>query len=349
MSLIFVTGGRRTGTTLLAGVLCADTGANPLIGEAKIITKLMEVLLWARDPTVFNDFNRYTFADEDDLTGYFAAMIDDYVERTRILQGNPEHIVLKSPEYCLVLEDLVRAAPDARIVISVRDPRDQITSELEVYNRDERGDMLVESQQFRHIRRLTSKLNKYYAGAALAEKIAPDRVMYVRYEDLITNFEETVARLNAFTGMSHNTFDPGREWPRYAAASDLDPTQSDYTPYYGKALEAARIGRYREALDPSEVRIIETECRALMERFNYEFSAADDAEGQDLQRYHAAEAVRITRALRDPADMPSEELRHQMRLINQVMENPALTPEMLQTVKKFRRATKKAVRTSGSS
>ena len=349
MSLIFVTGGRRTGTTLLAGILCADTGANPLIGEAQMITRLMQVLAWAREPAAFNDFNKYTFDDDDDLTGYFSRMISEYVERTRKRQGGAEHIVLKNPEYCLVLQDLVRAAPDARIVISVRDPRDQITSELEVANKDEHGKLLAPERQLRNVGHLARNLNKYYDNAALAEKIAPDRIMYVRYRDILTNFQETLAKLNAFTGMRHNTFDPVKEWPRYASAVDLDPTYADYTPYYGKALEASRIGRYRETLNPVEIRIIETECRDLMRRFGYEFTALDETGDPEKVRqmvldYQAAEADRIIAALKDPEDLPGKDLRHQLKLIQQLMENQALVPEALQKVKKFRTATKKAIR-----
>lgn len=273
MTAIFVTGGRRTGTTLLAGILCADAKANPLIGEAPLLRLLVQNLQWARKPENFESFLQYSFRGEADVIGYFTAMIDQYVERTRAMQGNPEHVVLKSPEFSLVMEELVLAQPQALFVVSVRDPRDQITSDLEVQNKDDSGKVVGDGRQYRDIRAAAKTLNGYYAKVAAAERLAPERILYVRYEDVLEDFGVTLNRLNTFTGMSESQFDPARDWPRYAAISDLEPNYADYTPYFGKPLEASRIGRYRQYLDQIEVLQIEDGCEALMRRFGYVFSA----------------------------------------------------------------------------
>lgn len=272
MAVIFVTGGRRTGTTLLAGILCADANANPLIGEAPMLRMLVETLQWARKPANFESFLQYSFRGEADVIGYFSSMIDQYVERTRAVQGNPGHIVLKSPEFCLVMEEMVLAQPHARFVVSVRDPRDQITSDLEVQNKDDAGNVVGDGRTYRDIRSAAKTLNGYYAKVAAAVRLAPDRVLYVRYEDVLQDFAATLNRLNAFTGMGDSLFDPTRDWPRYAAISDLEPNYADYTPYYGKPLEASRIGRYRQYLDHNEVLQIEAGCEDLMRRFGYALS-----------------------------------------------------------------------------
>ncbi len=269
MAVIFVTGGRRTGTTLLAGILCADANANPLIGEAPMLRMLAQTLQWARKPANFESFLKYSFGGEADVIGYFALMIDQYVERTRAMQGNPQHVVLKSPEFSLVLEEMVLAQPDARFVVCVRDPRDQITSDLEVQNKDDAGKMVGDGRTYRDISAAAKTLNGYYAKVAAAERLAPERILYVRYEEVLQDFAATLNRLNAFTGMRDNQFDPARDWPRYASISDLEPNYADYTPYYGKPLEASRIGRYRQFLDRKEVHRIETDCGELMRRFGY--------------------------------------------------------------------------------
>lgn len=270
MSLIFVAGGRRTGTTLLAGILCADEDANPLIGEAPMLRMLVQALQWARRPQNFDGFVKYSFAGEGELVAFFSRIIDDYVACTRAMQGYPEHVVLKNPEFCTVMEELVLAAPQARVVVTVRDPRDQITSDLEVQNKDDAGNVVGDGRTYRDIPAAIRTLNGYYARVEAAERIAPDRIMYVRYEDILLKFDETLAALQAFTGLSRNTFDPARDWPRYAAVSDLEGGYADYTPYYGRPLEASRIGRFRDYLEPQEVLQVEEGCRKLMKRFGYE-------------------------------------------------------------------------------
>jgi hypothetical protein len=267
--VVLVAGGRRTGTTLVAGILCADEDANPLIGEAPMLRMLVQVMQWARRPQNFDSFVKYSFSGEAELASFFSRIVDDYVDRTRATLGGPKHIVLKNPEFCTIMEDLVRAAPQARIVVTVRDPRDQITSDLEVQNKDDAGNVVGDGRTYRDIAAAAKTLNGYYARVAAAERLAPGRIHYVRYEDVLLDFDETLKRLQDFTGFSRNSFDPARDWPRYAAVSDLEGGYADYTPFYGKPLEAARIGRYLTYLDPDEIAQIETGCEQLMRRFGY--------------------------------------------------------------------------------
>ncbi len=269
LNFIFVTGGRRTGTTLLNAVICADTDANPVIGEGMLICKLMEVLDWATDPYNFSDFSKHIFADTADLTNYFAGMLRDLAQRTSARHGKPGNIVIKSPEFAFCLGQLMDAVPEARFAVSVRDPRDQITSELEVRIRREDGTLDPSGVQLEQVPGLIRKLNRYYDPIFAAEARDPGRFLFVRYEDLLRSFDLTLVRINEFTGMQCNTFDPAGHWPRYAAVDDFVPNYPSYSPLYGQPIEPTRAGRHGAVLRQEDIAAINQGCRVLMQRFGY--------------------------------------------------------------------------------
>ena len=269
MSLILVTGGRRTGTTLLTAILCSGEQSNPVIGETPLIRKLMSVLQWAQLPDSMATSDKYAFEDAADLLHFFNGIVGAYVERLRARLGNPAHIVLKSPEFCLAIEQLMAAVPKARFAVAVRDPRDQIVSELELRRRGDDGRTVLSALPLADIPYLVTTLNRYLEPVIAAARRAPERFLFVRFEDMLTAFPQTLDKLEAFTGMTHLRFDPEKDWPRYAAVEDFIPNYPSFSPYYGKPLELSRIGRYRDALDARSVRLIETGCSGLMDQFGY--------------------------------------------------------------------------------
>jgi hypothetical protein len=266
MALFFVTGGRRTGTTLLYAVVCADIAANPLIAEAQLITRMMEVLAWAKQN--FAIFVGPTFPAESQLIEYFRVIIASYAAATRSRFDGPENIVFKNPEYCLYIHDLVRVAADARFIITVRDPRDQVTSELEVGRRQLERGMANPAAAARDVGAFARTLNTYYAPVLASSEQYPDRFIFIKYEDLLGDFPATLLRLNNFTGMRRNQFDPAKPWPRvHAELSKEFPSSSEF---YHQPFEPSRIGRYRRALSTEEIKKIEQECAGLMSRFGYD-------------------------------------------------------------------------------
>ncbi len=267
MALFFVTGGRRTGTTLLYAVVCADVEANPLIAEAQLITRMMEVLSWAKQN--FALFVSPTFADDAQLLGYFRGIVESYEAATRARFGGVANIVFKNPEYCFHIEDLVRVAANARFIISVRDPRDQVTSELEVGQRQLDRGTAKPPGAARDVGAFARALNAYYAPVLASSAQYPDRFIFIRYEDLLRDFASALLRLNAFTGMNQNQFDPSKPWPRVHAEFSTFRELPSYSEFYNRPLEPTRIGRYRQALSTEDIATIERECAGLMSRFAY--------------------------------------------------------------------------------
>ena len=150
----------------------------------------------------------------------------------------------------------------AKFIVSMRDPRDQITSDLEVGLRQSGNTSAVG----RDIAAYAETINTYYRPILVASCKLPERFLFIRYEDLVLNFRETLDIMNAFTGMAANQFDPESDWPRLAIDPAAFAGLPSWSPFYGRALQSSRIRRYQTA---DEIRRIEEQCGFLMERFGY--------------------------------------------------------------------------------
>ncbi|WP_373502073.1 sulfotransferase [Aestuariivirga sp.] len=165
----------------------------------------------------------------------------------------------------------------AKFVVAVRDPRDQILSELEVRIRGEDGALDPSGVQFKQVPGLIRKFQSYWEPLLAATRLAPERFMFVRYEDMLARYDETLAALQGFTGLSDSTFNPAGAWTRYAATDDFIPNYPSYSPFYGGPLEPARAGRFRTVLRPQDLELIEGECRSFMDMFGYEAAHSSPA------------------------------------------------------------------------
>jgi hypothetical protein len=180
--------------------------------------------------------------------------------------------VEKNPENCFVVPFLVRTFPDARFVQIIRDGRDVAVSHAEKpwlsaksagtgrrgrggqawgpwarwwVERERAGEFEAASDLTRTAwswRRFTSA-----ARDALAE-LPADRVLTVRYEDVVTRPEEAARTIAAFFG--HTEPPPSL----VAALATADPSS---------------IGRWRKALDAEGLADVEREAGALLRELGY--------------------------------------------------------------------------------
>ena len=128
--VFFVCGARRTGTTLLAAVLSADTSAPPLPGEAQLVPQWLASYRWARDHFAIRALP--FFRDEDELRAFYRRLLGEFVSHCRNRFGRDAALILKSPELSLYLEEALEVFPEARFLATIRDPRDQVASEWRV-------------------------------------------------------------------------------------------------------------------------------------------------------------------------------------------------------------------------
>ena len=263
--LFMVLGGRRSGTTLLAAILSSDERANPLGQEAQILTRLLESYRWGRNH--FDQFGVSFFQDQQTYRRFFLEIGERFAREVagRISPGNV--LVLKNPEFSLVATEITELFPEAMLLAMVRDPRDQIASELEVAMRrlsDAGQDPLLVN---RNVVQLAKNYVNYYRPLHLLGQRQPGRIYFVRYEDLVLRPEEMLDKLRSLTGLNI-AFDPGSSWPRLSELAGLDTTPSR-SALYGEPVSESPAGRFRRDLRSEEIHQVENQCAELMAAFGY--------------------------------------------------------------------------------
>lgn len=259
-----VCGGRRTGTTLTAAILCSDQHVAPLGQEAQILTRLVEAYRWGR--VHFDDFERSFFGEQEILRQLFAESVANLLAGVSRRVHNGKALVLKNPELSLVLTDVVRLLPRAVVVATVRDPRDQVASELEVGARRLNEGIPDPISEGRDVHSLAERYKAYLA------EVLPLRdsgtIQVVRYEDLVERSHSVLDLLRRLTGLDL-PFEPRARWPRVSplAALHQGPSRSNL---YGGPITNRSVGRFRRDLRPEEIRVVERATRDLMRALGYQ-------------------------------------------------------------------------------
>jgi len=275
MSVIFVGGVNRSGSTLLQSILCSDPATNPLVQEASYLRFIVHA--WAFGREQFDFHTQYYFDSTDELKQFTADWLKAFLDKFRGRYPDAQHLVLRHlpltarfPE----LQELTQAAAeDIRLVIVVRDPRDVVASMVRVGEKAREQGRSEEGQAMqRDVVRLSSVYLQTYGPALSCRR--PDYrncMTVVRYEDLVTGPAETLDVLRRATGLELAGFKPDEAWSR----NDMDmeelnkvaaPWVSDL---WGKGVSRARIGTYLKILTPEEIGRIEQVCAEPLKSFGY--------------------------------------------------------------------------------
>lgn len=273
MSYILVGGVARSGTTLLYGTLCSGKDTNPALFESHLVPMLLKAYRQTRRRFESRDEGQF-FTDIADVKDYFKRAIADFLEPVRARYGLPPHLVVKSimlTPHCLTALDLL---DDCKVVISMRDPRDVIASQLEIAVKEQQ----VAAGQHREadIRRMAVQMMRAYEGCMKAGPDGRERLRIQRYEELVSAPRDVVGELCEFTGLDLTGFDPSNAWARSLRDFEADRAagSSYVTELFGKAVSDQRVGQYRRILRPADVRVIEAVCQPLMNLFRYKTDEA---------------------------------------------------------------------------
>lgn len=261
--VFFVCGARRTGTTLLAAVLSADQSAPPLAGEAQLIPEWLATYRWARQQFAMRASP--FFRDEDELREFYRRFLGEFFSHCRDRFGRDAALILKCPELSLYIEEALEIVPDARVLATIRDPRDQIASEWRVIERRQGHAEDLRILRERDFDTLAVQYVRYYEPIVAVLDRDPGRIHLQEFEQLVTHPREALAGLEAFTGLDLQGFDPQADWPRVSGTFWGFTSPSD-TPYYGRAIEPSRVGSYAESMSLSEARRVEAACASVTSR-----------------------------------------------------------------------------------
>ena len=275
MTVFFVGGAPRSGTTLLSAVLSGDDSTNPLLGEAKYFRLMIEA--YRAGKANFDALTKYYFADATAFREFHRSWVLAFLDEVLAQYRPATNLVIKEPILTHAFPLVFELVEDAKFLIMVRDPRDIVASLAEVRERAlraQRHDLPMPQNASEAVKQLKAI---YHANLACQRAGFAERVLYVKYESLVRAPAPEVERLRRFTGLALAAFDAGSAWP-HSATFLADPirARSPWTSsLWGKPVTATRIGRHREVLSAEDSAMIEAECAVIFRRFDYTTGARE--------------------------------------------------------------------------
>lgn len=195
---------------------------------------------------------RRDFLDGERTYGrLFALLEEQHAER----MGKPRwgDKSLNTEKYA---EPILDAYEGARILHMVRDPRDRYASSVTRWESRRGG--------------IGAGTAEWLASVHLAEEFQarfPQSYLVMRYEDLVTEPEASVARICAFIG---EEYEPAMLAMDGAPSLTSKGFNSSYGPVEGVQISTSSIGRYRTVLDPGQVAFVQLVAHDEMARHGYE-------------------------------------------------------------------------------
>lgn len=271
--LIVVAGCMRSGTTLLQRLLCTSADTGPALpADRWLADQLRLAERYARRDSLFVEEQ---FGGVAPFESFSRDIVERYLRQVWEATDRPSALVVKGAELTGALPILARWFPDARFVVSVRDPRDTVASMLRVGQRQRRFRLRsVVAESGRDMIRLSA----VYRGAylPLLRRLRRDRdlaarVRFVRYEDLVADPGAEAAALGAFCGVA--VPDGGvASLPRsqgLARVAAHPHWRSYLTALSERPVSRKSVGTHARILSDEEVRMVQKRCRRLMKHFEY--------------------------------------------------------------------------------
>lgn len=231
-----------------------------------IFDRLADYKLGSLTPGVFGLRDRVTPAR-------FARVYRQLHELLAELLSKPDSDYIGSKE--VLCEEYIPflLAQGAKVVVSVRDPRDMITS-LDFRERD--------NQTGDH-RPLLFSLRAWRKSVAFVLTFdAHENFLWLRYEDLVTDPDSVLVRIAKFLNIESYAEEivhgelrgqNGQPWKGNSSFSDFN------------RISSASVGKFRNVLPPDALDYIETCCRPEMTRLDYQLCSVKAPNAASLRDY----------------------------------------------------------------
>jgi len=270
--IVFVGGAQRGGTTLLQRILCSTPATNPLIAECRYLFSVM--LQYDETLRHFDLRGRDYFGSPEALAEFTRDTCRRFLLATRAKYPRAETLVLKSPELTRFFPVFGRWFPTFRFVVILRDPRDAIASMVAVSEkaRDE-GRRSQIADLGRDMARYCGAFNASYAPLAQDKEGMAERLLLLRYEDLVRD-PGAIAALARFTDLALSPEAaalPARadDLPSLDVRKTSKSSAEFYSPLWSEGATDSRIGAFRDRLTSTEIAEIERFCADFSRAFGY--------------------------------------------------------------------------------
>jgi hypothetical protein len=197
------------------------------------------------------DLVKYEF-DRRELDEAIAAFIDNFFTRYRLRMGKPRWAE-KTPGNIRRIDYLFRLFPHAQFIHMIRDPRDVYCSLVE----KKKSDPKFESWT------VTKMANRWVEciEAGIPWRLHADRYLEVKYEDLMTDPENT---MHAVLRFLHEP------WDACVLDSSAEPVRPNATSNTHRPLFSASVARWRHELSEEDLRFIEETTGPWMHHSGYQ-------------------------------------------------------------------------------
>lgn len=227
---------------------------------------------WHGDSVTLNDMG----VSED----LFEAMVTDALgmtDHTAVYRLVLDHLtaaedktrwLMKSPDHVFVIQDILKAWPDVKIIEMVRDPRAAIASRKirqddEWQDRKAKKSGMAVDKGTNYDPVLDTLLwREALDTARQAKKAYPNSILTVRYEDLVTEPEATVRRVCDFAGLAFMPEMLEVGWVNSATQNELGVAREP-------GISTAAIDQWKERLSAEDVAVCQWIVRDEMRRLDY--------------------------------------------------------------------------------
>lgn len=227
--LAILTGHPRSGTTLLEQLLRKRNGV-ACVSEEQIfrrsIERLTSTMTRTAEESPLDVLDRVNEPTRDKARHLYRAFLGERCA------GSTQVLLDKEPSYLDYLPVLLRFAPEMKLIVVHRDPRDVLLSALflPVPISNPSAWAWLDPQ------RAAQRLRQVQGGWASLRKKWPGRVAEIHYEELVRQPEETTSSLAGFLGLSDR---PSSE------SSDSGWITSPSYARAGEAVDAKSVGRWK--------------------------------------------------------------------------------------------------------
>ncbi|NIA68784.1 sulfotransferase [Pelagibius litoralis] len=219
--------------------------------------------------------------DTKGLFDFTKDLLDRLIAETHRRLGQLGCLVLKNPELLLHFPQAAALLPDARFVVSVRDPKDTIASMLRVGEKHRHsGVNSFLATAIRYIDNLCQSYRRFYLPVMSALKkdqgTLKEKVVFVRYESLVGDTRNVINGLATFCKVPlafesvieertlSDQIDQGND------ALHSHPRWSAYlTELSGGPIFSTSISNYRKRLTEAEAGRIDRQCADIRKAFGH--------------------------------------------------------------------------------
>ncbi|HEX4487997.1 MAG TPA: sulfotransferase [Terriglobales bacterium] len=169
----------------------------------------------------------------------------------------------KTPAHVLVLPQIQKLFPEARVLVCVRDPRDVVLSYDEAWGGDRRDP--------KFLMRASAVVRDYIDHIFHQPGFPREQLMQVRYETLTSDPAATLQSICSFVGVE---FEP----QMLDFFQKFPESGKPYTPYHkllSRPVTAERVARYQTGLSPQQIGLVSQFLKKEMELLEYPSTSED--------------------------------------------------------------------------